>query len=172
MLDRHIFLIGTAGSGKSSLGKRVAAKLQLPFIDMDQRIAALLQMSLPEIYEQKGEEAFRVAETNLLIMLTQEKPSIVSTGGECAETALNREIMKNHGMIVLIDRPPEDIAQDIRLETRPLLQEKGAREVLTQYAEQSSDYRALADAVLDNAYGYQNAVLALEKMITARFNLN
>ncbi|MCL2866525.1 MAG: shikimate kinase [Clostridia bacterium] len=172
MLERHIFLIGTAGSGKSSLGRRVAAKLQLPFIDTDQRIAELTGMNLPELYEREGGEAYRTAETNLLMMLIDATPSIISTGGECAAIPVNREIMRNHGYIILIDRPPEDITQDIRLETRPQLLEKGAHEIYAFYAEHKEDYRTLADVVLDNVYGYQNAVQTLEKMITSRFNLN
>jgi len=172
MLERHIFLIGTAGSGKSSLGRRVAAKLQMPFIDTDQRIAELTGMNLSELYEREGGDAYRTAETNLLIMLIDSTPSIISTGGECAAIPMNREIMRNHGYIILIDRPPEDITQDIRLETRPQLLEKGAQEIYAFYADHKDDHRALADAVLDNVYGYQNAVQTLEKMITSRFNLS
>jgi shikimate kinase len=172
MLDRHIFLIGMAGSGKSSLGKRVAANLKLPYIDTDRRIAELTGISVQEILQEKGEHVFRHAETNCLMTLLDDPPSIVSTGGGCVLNPVNCQIMRNHGVIILIDRPPEDIVQDIRLETRPLLQEKGAQEVPKIYAERIEYYRKAADMVLDNAYGYHNAVFMLEKMITSHFNLN
>jgi shikimate kinase len=121
---------------------------------------------------ERGEQAFRNAETNCLISLLNEPPALVSTGGGCVMNPVNCQIMRNHGLIILIDRPPEDIMQDIRLETRPLLQEKGAQEVPKIYADRIEWYRKAADAVLDNAYGYHNAVYMLEKMIVSRFNLN
>jgi Shikimate kinase len=171
MLKRHIFLIGMAGSGKTSLGKKVASKLGLPFIDTDKRISELVGMSIPDLFADKGEQAFRNAETNLLISLLDEPKAIVSTGGGCVLNPINFEIMRNQGIIILIDRPPEDIMQDIRLETRPLLQEKGVEEVLKMYEERIDRYRKAADLVLYNAYGYHNAVFTLEKMIMSRFNL-
>lgn len=171
MLDRHLFLIGMAGSGKSSLGKRVANNLQLPYIDTDRRITELTHMSVPEIFLEKGEKAFRNAETNLLAMLIDERPAIVSTGGGCVLNPVNYEIMRNHGLIILIDRPPEDIMQDIRLETRPMLQEKGVEEVPKMYFERIDRYKKAADVVLNNAFGYHNAMTALEKIILSRFNL-
>lgn len=172
MLCRHIFFIGMSGSGKSSLGKRVANKLQLNYIDTDRWIAQMVGMSIPDIFEQKGEQAFRNAETNTLTLLLDETPSLVSTGGGTVLDPVNYEIMRNHGYIILIDRPPEDIMQDIRLETRPMLQEKGVEEVQRLYNERIERYRAAADIVLTNAYGYHNAVNALEKIILSRFNLN
>ena len=82
MLNRHVFLIGMPGAGKSSLGRRAANELGLPFIDMDQRILELLGCATTaEVFSRFGENAFRVAETNLLIHLTREQPAIVSTGG-------------------------------------------------------------------------------------------
>ncbi len=172
MLTRHIFLIGMAGSGKSSLGKKVANKLALPYIDTDKRISELVGMSIPELFLEQGEQAFRNAETNYLASIIDQPKAIVSTGGGCILNPINYEIMRNHGIIILIDRPPEDIMQDIRLETRPLLQEKGVEEVPKMYQERIERYRKAADVVLDNAYGYHNAVYVLEKIILSRFNLN
>ena len=171
MLKRHIFLIGMAGSGKTSLGKKVASKLDLPYVDMDRYISELVGMSIPELFLEKGEAAFRNAETNLLISLIDAPKAIISTGGGCVLNPVNYEVMRNHGIIILIDRPPEDIMQDIRLETRPLLQEKGVEEVGKMYDERIERYKKAADVVLYNAYGYHNAVYTLEKIIMNRFNL-
>lgn len=171
MLSRHVFLIGMAGSGKSTLGKRVAANMTLPFIDTDRRISELLHMSIPDIFIKMGEAAFRNAETNYLMSLLDIPPAIVSTGGACVLTPINYQIMHNHGIIVLIDRPPEDIMQDIRLETRPMLKEKGVAEVPRMYMDRIDRYRAAADVTLNNAFGYHNAVFMLEKIISSRFNL-
>lgn len=171
MLERHIFIIGMPGSGKSSLGRRVAGQLRLPYTDTDQRITAELGMTVSEIFAQHGEAAFRAAETNMLIQITREQPGIVSTGGGMVMRELNRTIMRNNGVIILIDRPLEDILSDIKLDRRPMLAEKGLPEVERLYHERIDTYRAAADAVLDNSHGYHAGVAGLEKLIHTMFNV-
>lgn len=171
MITRHIFIIGMPGSGKSSLGKRVAGNLRIPYVDTDQRIAEGVGCSIPEIFERYGEQAFRNAETNVLTQLTREEPSIVSTGGGMVMRETNRAIMRNHGVIVLIDRPLEEIMSDIKLDRRPLLAKKGLGEVERLYHERIDVYRAAADAVLDNSQGYHAGLYGLEKLIRTMFNV-
>lgn len=105
MIDRHVFLIGMPGSGKSSLGKRCAADMHLPFIDMDQQIVEIFGCSVGDIFAKYGEEAFRTAETNLLRHISREEPGIISTGGGTVVREINRELMRNQGLILFIDRP-------------------------------------------------------------------
>ena len=167
MINRHIFIIGMPGSGKSSLGRRVAANLRMPYIDTDNRIAEIVGCSIPEMFEHYGEQAFRNAETNLLIRLTREQPSFISTGGGMIMRDNNRAIMRNHGIIVLIDRPLNDIMSDIKLDRRPMLAQKGIGAVETMYHERIETYRSAADLVLDNSHGYHMGVYNLEKMISS-----
>lgn len=165
MLDRHLFIIGMPGSGKSSLGKRVAGQLRIPYVDMDQRISALVGCTIPELFERYGEEAFRHAETNTLVQLTYEQPSLISTGGGTVMREENRAIMRNFGVIILIDRPLEDIMSDIKLDRRPLLAQKGLSEVERLYHERIDTYRAAADIVLDNSQGYHAGVYNLDRIV-------
>ena len=65
-MDRHIFLIGMPGSGKSALGRRVAGKLQLPYLDMDVYLTEVTGMDTAQLYQHFGDQAFRDAETRLL----------------------------------------------------------------------------------------------------------
>jgi len=171
MLERHIFIIGMPGSGKSSLGRKVASNLRLPYIDTDQRISEGVGCTIPEIFERYGEQAFRNAETNTLIQLTREPPAIISTGGGMVMREVNRNIMRNHGVIMLIDRPLEDIMGDIKLDRRPMLAKKGLSEVERLYHERIDVYRAAADAVLNNSYGYHAGVAGMEKLIRSMFNI-
>lgn len=171
MLERHIFIIGMPGSGKSSLGKRVAGSLHLPYNDTDQRISEAVGCSVTDIFSQYGEAAFRNAETNILIKLTQEQPGIISTGGGMVMRDVNRAIMRNHGVIILIDRPLQDILSDIKLDRRPMLAEKGLSEVERLYHERIDAYRAAADAVLDNSHGYHAGLAGLERLIHTMFNI-
>lgn len=165
MMDRHVFLIGMPGSGKSSLGKRLAGRLGVPYVDMDTAITEMTGMTVQQIFEGPGEQAFRNAETNLLMYLADQKPSIISTGGGTVLREQNRQIMRNQGVIVLIDRPLEEILSDIRLERRPMLAAKGKEEVVRLYQARIDIYRKIADAVLDNSQGYTNGIINLEKLI-------
>lgn len=171
MLNRHVYIIGMPGSGKSSLGRRVASNLGLPFIDTDQRIEQSVGCSTSDIFAHYGEQAFRNAETNMLIELSREQGSIVSTGGGLVLRDVNREIMRNTGVIVLLDRPLEEIMGDIKLNRRPLLAQKGLGEVERLYHERIELYRKAADATLDNSQGYQAGMYGLQKLITTMFNI-
>ncbi len=170
MIEKHIFLIGMPGSGKSSLGKKVASNLGLTYVDTDQRIEQALGCSTSQIFARYGEQAFRTAETNTLVQLSREQGSLVSTGGGMVLNDFNREIMRNHGMIVLVDRPLEEIMGDIKLNRRPLLAQKGLPEVERLYHERIDIYRSIADVVLDNSCGYYAGVSGMEKIIHTFFN--
>ena len=171
MLERHVFLIGMPGSGKSSLGRKVAANLKLPYVDTDRRIAEILSCaSTAEVFERYGEQGFRNAETNLLIQLTREDPCLVSTGGGTVLREENRTIMQNYGLILLVDRPLEQILKDIKLDDRrPNLVGKGLEDVEKLYNERIGIYRESADIVLDNSKGYYAGVAGLEKLLRLRF---
>ena len=78
---RSIVLIGMMGAGKTSVGKRLAQKLGLPFIDADDEIEAGAQMTIPEIFERFGEPYFRDGERRVIARLLDEPPHVLSTGG-------------------------------------------------------------------------------------------
>jgi shikimate kinase len=165
MMDRHIFLIGMPGSGKSSLGKRLAGRLGVPYVDTDTMITEMTGMTVQQIFDGPGEQAFRNAETNILMYLADQKPAIVSTGGGMVMREENRLIMRNQGIIILIDRPLEDILSDIKLDRRPMLALKGKDEVPRLYDARIDTYRKVADAVLDNSQGFTNGIMNLEKLV-------
>ena len=165
MLERHVFLIGMPGCGKSSLGKRVAGNMRVPYVDMDQRISDIVGCTVSDMFERYGEQAFRNAETNTLIQLTRETPSLISTGGGTVLRDNNRAIMRNSGVIVLIDRPLDEIMGDIKLDRRPLLAQKGLGEVERLYHERIDIYRSVADFVMDNSNGYHAGLRGLEQIM-------
>ncbi len=165
MMDRHVFLIGMPGSGKSSLGRRLAGRMGVPYVDTDTLITEMTGMTVQQIFDGPGEQAFRNAETNLLMYLADQKPAIVSTGGGLVMREENRLIMRNQGIIILIDRPLEDILSDIKLDRRPMLALKGKDEVVRLYETRIDTYKKVADAVLDNSQGFTNGIMNLEKTV-------
>lgn len=164
-MDRHIFLVGMPGSGKSALGRRVAAKLQMPYLDTDVYLTETTGMNTAQLYEMFGEQAFRDGETRLLEDLINATPGVISTGGGVCLREINRSLMKNHGIIVLIDRPIDNIMLDIRAEKRPLLAQKGREEIERIYNERMPIYRSAADIVMDNGNGFHNGLASLEEIV-------
>ena len=169
MPDRHIFLIGMQGCGKSSLGKRVARETGLSFADTDAMVAGSAGGTVNDFFARYGEETFRRAETGALVKLTRMRPMMISTGGGTVMNPENRHIMRSWGMIVLIDRPLEDILTDIKLDRRPTLRDGGLEEVERVYRERISVYRQLADITLRNDQGYHMAVYTLSRIVRERF---
>ena len=163
-MERHIFLVGMPGSGKSALGRRVALKLQTPYLDTDAYLAEITGMNTAQIYSTYGEAAFRDGETRLLQDLITATPGIISTGGGTALREENRRLMRAHGYVVLIDRPIDDILLDIRAEKRPLLAQMGHEEIERIYEERMPIYRSVADVVLDNGNGFHSGLASLESV--------
>ena len=166
MLNMHIFLVGMAGAGKTSLGKRLAQNLNRPFVDTDQRVCEMLGMpTVNEAFASLGEPLFRAAETAALIELVGQPPCIVSTGGELCTFSENVTIMKNHGVIIHIDRPLDQIMSDIKTDRRPLLAGGSHEDVIDQYNQCIGHYRAAADYRLDNSKGMVVGLKALTELV-------
>ncbi len=167
-MEKHLFLIGMQGCGKSSLGKRTAKETGVPFADTDAIVAQSAGGTVNEFFARYGEETFRKAETNVLAALTYAPPMIISTGGGTVMRAENRHIMRSWGTIVMIDRPLEDILGDIKLDRRPTLRDGGLAEVERVYRERIPVYRELADIVLKNDQGYHMALYILTRLVRER----
>lgn len=166
MLKMHIFIVGMAGAGKTSLGRKLAQNLNKRFVDTDQRVCEMLGMSsVNEIYATVGEEFFRNAETGALMELVGQTPCIVSTGGGCCNTPENVTIMKNHGLIIHIDRPLDQILSDIKTDRRPTLAGGTREDVIDEYNRQIGFYKAAADYRLDNSKGFAMGIRSLTEMV-------
>ncbi len=166
MLRMHIFLVGMSGGGKTTLGRKAAANLNLRFVDTDQRITELLGLSVNEIYDSLGEAFFRNAESGVLIELAGEAPCVVSTGGGLPTVKENVLLMQNHGVIIHVDRPLDQILSDIKIDRRPTLKNGSHEDVILEYRRQIGFYHACADYTLDNSFGYALGVAKLTELIS------
>lgn len=165
MIPMHIFLVGMAGGGKTSLGKKLAANLNLRFVDTDQRVSEMMGMTVNEIFAAFGEAFFRNAETGVLMTLAEDEPCIVSTGGGLPTVKENVQLMQNHGIIIHIDRSIDQILSDIKLDRRPTLEGGTHEDVIAQYNQRIGYYRSCADYTLDNSHGFILGAANLTKLV-------
>ena len=170
MLDRQIYLNGMPDSGKSSLGRRAARDLGLPFTDLDRWIEEKTGMTIPEIFDQHGEAVFRKAETGALTILTRNRPGLIALGGGTAMTEVNRKIMQAWGSVILLDRPLEQILGDIKTEGLPLLRENPEETLKQLYETRMPVYRKLADVRIPNDGDYDRALMLLERVLKERYH--
>lgn len=121
-LEKNIYLIGFMGAGKSSVSQAMAEYSGLREIDTDEEIVRREKRSIPEIFEQDGEDYFRKLETDLLRELSDRQGLIVSCGGGTILKEENRRLMKESGEVVLLSARPETIYERVKGgKNRPLL---------------------------------------------------
>lgn len=119
-LQKNIVLIGMMGSGKTTIGKLLAKKLDLPFIDLDEQVEKTAGLRIPQIFEQ-GEEVFRNLEAAEAEKAAEEAPCVISTGGGVVLRDENMKRLKGNGWVIFLNRPIGAIKSDIDLTNRPML---------------------------------------------------
>jgi shikimate kinase len=102
-IDRPIVLVGMMGVGKSTIGRRLAATLKLPFADADEEIEKAAQMAINEIFERFGEDYFRDGERRVIARLIDEQPSVIATGGGAFCQDETRALLLERAITVWID---------------------------------------------------------------------
>ena len=141
-IDRPIVLVGMMGVGKTSVGRRLAALLQLPFIDADDEIVQAAQMSIAEMFEQYGEAYFRNGERRVIARLVDGGRGVIATGGGAFVNPDTRAMILAKGIAVWLDSDIDALIERVgRNSNRPLLHGGDPREILTRLkAERESAY--------------------------------
>ena len=118
-----ISLVGLPGSGKSTVGRQLARRLQLPFLDSDHVIEERLGCSIRDYFEREGEDSFRDVEESVLDELTLQPRGVLSTGGGAVLRPLNRQHLRERGHVVYLRSSPDELFRRLRHDqNRPLLQ--------------------------------------------------
>ena len=143
----NVYLIGPMGSGKTTVGQRVARLLGLEFLDCDRELEAQTGASVSLIFDVEGEAGFRERETRMVEKLTAQRGVLVATGGGVVLRPENCEMLKRSGLVVYLST---SVAQQLRRlsrdKSRPLLQTSDRKERLARLAaERNPLYRELAD---------------------------
>jgi shikimate kinase len=164
--DRTIALVGLMGAGKSSVGRRLAEALGLPFRDGDDEIERAAGMTVPEIFELYGETPFREAERRVIARLLSGSPHVLATGGGAFMDPATRALMRENALVVWLKADVDILAKRVaRKDNRPLLQGKNAREVLAALAEARYPVYAEADITVES--GDMPHAAAVEAVIAA-----
>ena len=131
-MDTRIFLIGFMGSGKSTLGAQLARLVGYQFIDMDNMIEETAEMSIPEIFNEHGEEVFRKWECDILHELCRREKLVISTGGGAPCHSNMMDLMNTHGTTIYLKLSPEALKTRLIQSSaeRPLIMGKSEPELL------------------------------------------
>src|SRR5438477_9731096 len=120
---RSVVLVGMMGAGKSTIGRRLSARLRLPFLDADTEIEAAAGMSIPDIFETHGEPHFRDGEARVIARLLDNGPAVVATGGGAFMHEETRNRIRDNAISIWLKADTEIIMRRVRRRAdRPLLQ--------------------------------------------------
>lgn len=135
-IGRPIVLVGLMGVGKSTVGRRLAKRLGLEFVDSDTEIEQAAGYTISEIFERFGEPSFRDGERRVIARLVEGAPKVIATGGGAFMDPLTRELILDRCIAVWLDADPAVLAERVaRRDSRPLLKDKDPLTVLRQLAE-------------------------------------
>lgn len=130
-LKKTIVMVGMMGAGKTAVGRALAARLCVPFLDSDHEIESAANMSIPEIFARDGEDFFRLKERQVIARLLAEERGVLSTGGGAFLAAENREIVRASGVSVWLKADLEVLWNRVRhRDTRPLLRTEDPKATL------------------------------------------
>jgi shikimate kinase len=150
-LNKTVALVGMMGAGKSSIGRRLAARLSTPFRDADGEIETAAGCSVSEIFERYGEAAFRDGERRVIARLLGEPPHVLATGGGAFMDPETRARLKEKAVSVWIKAPVELLLQRVqRRDTRPLLRNGDPKETLMRLLAQREPVYAEADITFES----------------------
>jgi len=149
-LARTVALVGMMGSGKTTIGRRLAARLAVPFRDADHEIEAAAGLTVPEIFAKFGEPYFRDGERRVIARLLSETPHVLATGGGAFMDETTRAAMKGAAVTIWLRVPVGVLASRVRKRgQRPLLKNGDIRETLERLLAVREPVYAEADITLD-----------------------
>lgn len=159
-LHKPVILVGLMGAGKSTIGRRLASALCLPFVDSDQEIVEAAGCSIADIFESYGETIFRDLEQRVLLRLAASNPCVIATGGGAFINPVIRQAIKEKSTSVWLKADLEVLLERVsRRDTRPLLKTGDKGVILSKLMEERYPVYAEADITIDSNAGLHEAVV-------------
>jgi len=168
---RSIVLVGMMGAGKTAVGKRIAHRLRMPFVDADHEIEAGARLTIPEIFERFGEPYFRDGERKVIARLLEEGQKVLALGGGAFVNAQTRERIAAKGVSVWLKPEFEVLLKRVKKRSnRPLLQTPDPAGTLRRLLEERSPIYGLADITVQSPDGpHESVVDAIIEALRSRF---
>lgn len=171
---RHLVLIGMPGAGKSSVGRKLAKRLGLRFLDSDIEVESAAGMNIEQIFDQLGEPAFREGEHRVIARLLDGPPCVLATGGGAFMNESTRQAIRDKAISLWLRADPETLLERTsRRDDRPLLKKGDPAVILRELAQRREPTYALADIVvmtdkrpLDNMV--DRVLIALNEFLTKK----
>jgi shikimate kinase len=146
---RSLVLVGMMGAGKSTIGRRLAARLRLPFLDADSEIEAAADMSIPEIFDRHGESHFRDGEARVIARLLEGGPAVLATGGGAFMREETRKRIGDKAVSIWLKVDADIIMRRVRRRAdRPLLQTSDPEATVGRLIEEREPIYRLADLTI------------------------
>ncbi|WP_246191452.1 shikimate kinase [Aureimonas leprariae] len=143
---RSVVLIGLMGAGKSTVGRRLAQRLDVPFQDTDTEIEAVSRMTIPELFAAYGEDEFRALERRIVARLAAEGPQVLATGGGAFMSEETRSVLATRAVTVWLNADLDTLMERVmRRNNRPLLKTGDPRETMRRLMETRYPVYGLAD---------------------------
>ena len=169
-LKKTVALVGMMGAGKTSIGKRLAARLEVPFADADHEIEAAADMTVAEIFAKYGEPEFRRLESSVITRLLHDKPHVLATGGGAYMSDYTRGAMRQDAFTIWLNAPIDILVGRVRKrqehdQNRPLLRNGDIRATLENLSAVREPVYAQADMMLES--GDEPHGVLVDKIIAA-----
>ncbi|WP_108659655.1 shikimate kinase [Acuticoccus kandeliae] len=159
--DRNLVLVGLPGAGKSSVGKRLAARLAIPFVDADNEIEKAAGMSISDIFATHGEAEFRAGETRVITRLLEDGPKVLATGGGAYMSADTRAAIAARGVSIWLDASTDVLVSRVaRRAHRPLFKDVDPHQKLLELRRLRDPVFAGADVRVVSSSGPHEKVVA------------
>jgi shikimate kinase len=159
-VPRTLVLVGLMGAGKTNIGRRLAQRLGLEFIDADSEIEAAAGETIEEIFERRGEAAFREGERKVIARLLGNPVHVLATGGGAFMDAETRALIRERGLSIWLRADLDLLHQRVsRRSNRPLLKRGEPREILARLIDQRYPVYAEAEVTVDTVDGPPEATM-------------
>ncbi|MFM7083650.1 MAG: shikimate kinase [Hyphomicrobium sp.] len=168
--QRSIVLVGLMGCGKSSIGRRLASKLSLPFVDADEEIERVAAKTIVEIFSDHGEEYFRDGERRVIARLLAHGPQVLATGGGAFTNNETRENISKSGISIWLKADLPVLMRRVnKRESRPLLKTDNPEEVMHDLMKKRYPIYSQADIILESR-DVPHDVIVNEALTALRFH--
>jgi shikimate kinase len=170
-MPQNIILVGPMGAGKTTIGRQIAKALGRDFYDSDKEVEKRTGATIPLIFELEKEEGFRLRESAMIKELLSKDSIVLATGGGAVLSEKNRKYMSNHGFVIYLCAPLEQLVRrTARDKNRPLLQTKNPKKTIEELLTKRDPlYREVADIVIEtDGLTVRQVVSKLQKIIKGK----